>query len=137
MNSQRHILLVDDDLVDVMTVKRALGELRVNNPIKVARDGEEALAILRADIAHLPCIILMDINMPRMNGIEALSAIKADDALKHLPVVMLTTSRHDQDKVASFRLSVAGYMVKPVDYVQFVDLMRGLDLYWSISELPQ
>lgn len=137
MNSNRHILLVDDDSVDVMTVKRALRELRVANPVQVAQNGEEAMQVLRADPQNLPCIVLMDINMPRMNGIEALAAIKADDHLKQIPVVMLTTSRHDQDKVASFRLSVAGYMVKPVDYLQFVDLMRGLNLYWTISELPE
>lgn len=134
MRSKKPILVVEDDEVDVMTLKRACKELRIANPVLVAEDGELALDLLRT--GERPCLIMLDINMPRMNGIELLRVLKADDALKHIPVVMLTTSKEESDKLASFRLSVAGYMLKPVDYAQFVELMRTINLYWTLSEIP-
>lgn len=136
MRGKRPILLVEDDDVDVMTVKRALKEIHVTNRVEVAKNGEEALEYLRDHIKEEPCIILLDINMPRMNGIEFLKVAKQDDLLKMIPVVVLTTSREEQDKVESFKLSVAGYMVKPVDYQQFVDVMRTINIYWTLSEMP-
>ncbi len=92
---------------------------------------------LRAPENESPCIILLDLNMPRMNGIEFLRVAKQDETLKRIPVVVLTTSGEEQDKVDSFDLGVAGYMIKPVDYQQFVEVMRTIDLYWTLSELPQ
>ena len=136
MRSHISILLVEDDQVDVMTVKRALRELRVANPLHTAGNGEEALAFLRSPEHELPGIILLDLNMPRMNGIEFLRIAKQDDDLKKIPVVVLTTSAEEQDRVESFKLGVAGYMLKPVDYRQFVDVVRTIDLYWTLSELP-
>jgi CheY-like chemotaxis protein len=136
MRSTKPILLVEDDRVDVMTVRRALRDIKVTNPLDIASDGEEALAYLRDPDRVRPCIILLDLNMPRMNGIEFLRAIKAHPVRKRIPVIVLTTSRDDGDKVDSFNLGVAGYMVKPVDYGQFVEMMRMVDLYWTISELP-
>lgn len=133
MRTDRPILLVEDDTIDQMTVKRALRELRIANPLIVAESGEAALALL-ATLEELPCIALLDINMPRMNGLELLTAMKQDERLRRVPCVMLTTSKDDRDKLASFDRSVAGYMIKPVEYPQFVELMRTLDLYWSISE---
>lgn len=133
MRSDRAILLVEDDTIDQMTVKRALRELRITNPLLVAESGEEALEMLAA-AEELPCLALLDINMPRMNGIELLGAMKASERLRRIPVVMLTTSNDDRDKLASFDKSVAGYMIKPVEYPQFVELVRTLNLYWSISE---
>lgn len=130
------LLLVEDDLVDVMTIKRALKEIHVVNPLVHLENGEEAIAYLRDPGNEKPCIILLDLNMPVMNGIEFLQVVKHDDELKRFPVIVLTTSEEQQDKLNSFNLGVAGYMAKPVDYRQFVEVMRSIDLYWSISEMP-
>ncbi|WP_144159304.1 response regulator [Paraburkholderia sp. BCC1885] len=130
------ILLVEDDEVDIMTIRRALKEIHVVNPVIPQENGEQALAYLRDPANEKPCIILLDLNMPVMNGIEFLQVAKNDDQLKRFPVVILTTSEEQQDKVNSFNFSVAGYMAKPVDYRQFVEVMRSIDLYWSISEMP-
>jgi CheY-like chemotaxis protein len=136
MRGKQPILLVEDDEVDAMTVKRALNELRVTNRIDEAGNGEDALAFLRDPQNGRPGIILLDLNMPRMNGIEFLRAVKQDEELKSIPVVVLTTSTEEQDRVESFDLGIAGYMIKPVDYRQFVDVVRTIDLYWTLSELP-
>lgn len=130
------ILVVEDDEVDIMTIRRALKEIHVLNPIVPQENGERALAWLHDATNEKPCIILLDLNMPVMNGIEFLHIIKKDEQLRRFPVVVLTTSEEQQDKVNSFNFSVAGYMAKPVDYRQFVEVMRSIDLYWSISELP-
>ena len=131
------ILLVEDDQVDVMTVKRALKEIHVTNPVVNRENGEEALKYLRDPKSVKPCIILLDLNMPIMNGIEFLQVAKHEAQFKRIPVIVLTTSEEQQDKVNSFDLGVAGYMAKPVDYRQFVEVMRTIDAYWTISELPQ
>jgi CheY-like chemotaxis protein len=134
--TNRPILLVEDDQVDAMTVKRALKELHVTNPLVHVENGEAALTHLRDANADKPCIILLDLNMPIMNGIEFLQVAKLDAQLKRIPVVVLTTSEEQQDKVNSFNLGVAGYMAKPVDYRQFVEVMRSIDSYWTLSEMP-
>ncbi|MCL5061556.1 MAG: response regulator [Candidatus Thermoplasmatota archaeon] len=131
------IMLVEDDEVDAMTVRRALKELHVGNPLVQAENGEEALAYLRQPGQVKPCIILLDLNMPVMGGIEFLQIVKRDAALKRIPVVVLTTSDEQEDKVASFDLGVAGYIRKPVDYKQFVEAVRSIDAYWTLSELSQ
>jgi CheY-like chemotaxis protein len=133
----RAILLVEDDLVDAMTVRRALKTLHVSNRLEHVENGEEALAYLRDPGKGRPCIILLDLNMPVMNGIEFLQAVKADPDLKRIPVIVLTTSCEQRDVVESFQLGVAGYMRKPVDYQQFVETIRSIDAYWTISELPE
>lgn len=133
MRNGKPVLLVEDDIVDQMTVKRAFRELRVTNPLLTAENGEDALEQL-AGTRELPCMILLDVNMPLMNGLELLRALKEDERLRQIPVVMLTTSRDERDKLASFASSVAGYMIKPVDYSQFVELMRTVALYWTLSE---
>ncbi len=132
----RPLLLVEDDTVDVMTIKRAFKEIHVVNPIAHVENGEEALAYLRDGSNEKPCLILLDLNMPVMNGIEFLQVIKGDENLKRIPVIVLTTSEEQQDKLSSFNLGVAGYMAKPVDYRQFVEVMRSIDMYWTISEMP-
>jgi CheY-like chemotaxis protein len=134
--TNKPILLVEDDQVDVMTIKRALKEIHVMNPVVHMENGEEALAYLRKQDNERPCIILLDLNMPIMNGIEFLQVVKHDDQLRRFPVIVLTTSEEQQDKLNSFNLGVAGYMAKPVDYRQFVEVIRSIDLYWTISELP-
>ena len=135
MRTMRPILLVEDDRVDVMTIRRALNGIKVTNRLDVAGDGEAALAHLRDPENEQPCIVLLDLNMPRMGGIEFLRVVKADETLKTIPVVVLTTSRNEQDRLDSFKLGIAGYMVKPVDYGQFVEVVRTIDLYWTLSEL--
>lgn len=136
MRSTKPILLVEDDEVDAMTVERALKDIHVTNPLHIASDGEEALAHLRSPGRVKPCLILLDLNMPRMDGIEFLRVAKRDATMKHIPVVVLTSSSEEQDKTESFGLGVAGYMLKPVDYQQFVEVVRTIDMYWTLSELP-
>ena len=136
MKSKRPILLVEDDTVDILTIKRSLQEIHVTNRIDVAENGEEALKILREYTYERPCLILLDLNMPRMGGIEFLQIIKRDELFKRIPVVVLTTSSDEQDKIESFKLGVAGYMIKPVDYQQFVEVIKTIDLYWTLSEIP-
>jgi len=134
--TNKPILLVEDDHVDTMTVIRALKDIHVTNPLVRRENGEEALNYLRDSNNDQPCIILLDLNMPIMNGIEFLQGMKNDDQLKAIPVVVLTTSEEQQDKVNSLNLGVAGYMAKPVDYRQFVEVMRSIDTYWTTSEMP-
>jgi CheY-like chemotaxis protein len=127
---------VEDDQVDTMTVIRALKEIHVTNPVVQLENGEEALLYLQDPASEKPCIILLDLNMPIMNGIEFLQMVKHNDQLKRIPVIVLTTSEEQQDKMSSFNLGVAGYVVKPVDYRRFVEVMRSIDAYWNISEMP-
>jgi CheY-like chemotaxis protein len=136
MNNPFSILLVEDDMVDVMSVKRALRELNSNHILNVAGNGEEALVRLRDPANPLPGIILLDINMPRMNGLDFLKILKADERLRRIPAVVLTTSKEESDRLESFNLSAAGYMVKPVEYAGFVEVVRTIQGYWNLSEMP-
>lgn len=136
MRSNKPVLLVEDDKVDAMTVERAFRDLHVTNPLSVVGNGEEALSYLRDRENLRPCVILLDLNMPRMNGIEFLAVLRQDADLRSLPVVVLTTSKEEQDKIESFNLGVSGYMVKPVDYQKFVEVVKTIDIYWTLSELP-
>ena len=136
MRDYKPILLLEDDTVDAMTVKRALRDLKVTNPLVRAANGEEALVYLRDETKTKPCVILLDLNMPKMNGIEFLKIAKADDKLRRIPAIVLTTSKDDQDRFATFQLSIAGFIVKPVDYIKFVEAMKIVNLYWTLSELP-
>ncbi|MCJ7728582.1 MAG: response regulator [Sedimentisphaerales bacterium] len=136
MRDSKPIMLVEDDTVDAMTVKRALKDLKVLNPLIRTGNGEEALVYLRDDNNVKPCVILLDLNMPKMNGIEFLRVAKADEKLRRIPAIILTTSKDDQDRIQTFQLNVAGFIVKPVDYKKFVDAVRIINLYWTLSELP-
>lgn len=129
-------LLVDDDTVDVMTARRAFQRANVGAPMCTAGDGIEALARLRSDA--LPAarrVVLLDLNMPRMNGIEFLRELRADPALRATPVVVLTTSAGERDVSEAFALNVAGYFVKPTAFVDFVSLVASIHEYWSHVEL--
>jgi CheY-like chemotaxis protein len=137
MRDTRPVLLVEDDTIDAMTVRRAFRDLKVANPLVHTVNGEEALTYLKDETKAKPCLILLDLNMPKMNGIEFLGVAKVDPVLKKIPVVVLTTSSEERDVVQSFRLSVAGYIIKPVDYRNFVEAIRTIDLYWTLSELPE
>ena len=134
--TNKPILLVEDDEVDVLTVRRALKDLNVSNPLSVATNGEEALTVLRNRKSQRPAIILLDLNMPRMSGLEFLREARAEGCATGIPIVVLTTSRQDQDVVEGFNYNVAGYMIKPVDYSKFVEVMQAIDRYWTLSELP-
>jgi CheY-like chemotaxis protein len=140
MSKLLHILLVDDDDIDVMNVQRAFKRNNILNPLFVARDGLEALEMLRAEGADaIPKerrLVLLDLNMPRMNGLEFLRALRDDAELRFLTVIVLTTSDDERDKVEAYNLNVAGYIVKPVTFVAFVEAMAALNKYWSINELP-
>ena len=132
-----NILLVEDDQVDVMNVRRAFEKNRITNPLWVASDGVEALELLdRDEVPKGRLLVLLDLNMPRMNGIELLRKVRARDDLKHLPVVVLTTSNDERDRIEAYNLNVAGYILKPVTFVSFVEAMATLNKYWTLVELP-
>ena len=135
MRSTKPILLVEDDNVDAITVRRALKDINVPNGIVHQLDGENALEYLRSSNKR-PCVILLDLNMPRMNGINFLKIIKNDDELKQIPVIVITTSKDERDKMESFEFSVAGYIIKSADYKKFAEALKILNLYWTLSELP-
>lgn len=131
-----NILLVEDDEVDVMNVKRAFEKAHITNPLFVANNGLEALEKLRSrDIPNYRRLILLDLNMPKMNGIEFLRELRKDPELCSLPVVVLTTSRMDQDRIESYQLNVAGYLLKPVTFATFCELMVTLNKYWALVEM--
>ncbi|OGC10415.1 two-component system response regulator [candidate division KSB1 bacterium RBG_16_48_16] len=136
MHNDKSILLVEDDRVDAMTVRRAFSDLKVTNKLVAVGNGEEALVFLQNGNNDKPCLILLDINMPKMNGIEFLKIAKNDHGIKSIPVVILTTSQEERDRMEGFSNGVAGYMIKPVDYLQFVETMRTIQMYWTLSEIP-
>jgi CheY-like chemotaxis protein len=136
MQSSKPILLIEDHSVDVMTVKRAFKELDVTNELISAGDGEEALEYLNNHDAIRPCVILLDLNMPRMNGMEFMRIAKADESLKTIPIIVFTTSNTEQDITQSFELGAAGYMVKSVDYHKFIETIQTINSYWTLSKLP-
>ncbi|HEY9858023.1 MAG TPA: response regulator [Candidatus Obscuribacterales bacterium] len=135
-----NLLLVDDDEVDVMNVQRAFKKNNITNPLYIAANGLEALMLLRGKselaIPFQRRLILLDLNMPKMGGIEFLRELRADEALKHIPVIVLTTSNEDGDKVEAYNLNVAGYILKPVTFARFVEAMATLNKYWTLSEIP-
>ena len=135
MKDIKSILLVEDDSVDTMTVKRAFKKLEIKNPLSVCENGEIALEWLNKNREAMPALILLDLNMPKMNGIEFLKVIKQDEDFKMIPVVVLTTSEDQQDRLDSFKLSVAGYMLKSYSYPQFLELIQSINHYWEKSEL--
>ncbi len=134
------VLLVEDDEIDVMAVKRAFTELKIANPIHTAGDGLEALSILRGEEGQKPLskpyLILLDINMPRMNGIEFLKEIRKDPEHKSAIIFMLTTSNHEQDIIESYKQNVAGYIVKSDFDKGFLNVIELIDHYWRIIEFP-
>jgi len=136
-----NILLVEDDELDVMNVQRAFKKNNITNPLYVAGNGLEALDALRGKGRgpHVPAtrrIILLDLNMPRMGGIEFLRELRADPELGMITVIVLTTSDEERDKVEAYKLNVAGYILKPVTLQAFVEIMATLNKYWTVSELP-
>ena len=136
-----NMLLVEDDELDVMNVQRAFKKNNISNPLFIASNGIDALAMLRGEsgFTAVPAtrrIILLDLNMPRMGGIEFLRELRADPELAATTVIVLTTSDEDRDKVEAYKLNVAGYILKPVTLQAFVEIMATLNKYWTVSELP-
>jgi CheY-like chemotaxis protein len=145
MTSDRplNILLVEDDELDVMNVRRAFKKNNITNPLYVAGNGLEALDMLRGKpneagqtMPRDRRIILLDLNMPKMGGIEFLRELRADPELSAITVIVLTTSDEERDKVSAYKFNVAGYILKPVTLSAFVEIMATLNKYWTVSELP-
>ena len=135
------ILLVDDSEDDVMILQEGFTDSKLINIVSTVRDGEEAMAYLRRQgeykDVHLPGLILLDINMPKMNGFEVLKEIKADPALQHLPVIMLTTSDAETDVVKSYSNGASSYIKKPVNFDNLQEVVKTLELYWTlVSRIP-
>ena len=143
MIKEVNILLVEDDENDILAGRRAFEKNKIGNPLFVVQDGEEALEFLNNQGPYgnkekfpKPDIILLDINMPKMNGIELLSLIKREERFKMIPVVILTSSKREWDKIESYKLGVNSYIIKPVDFDKFAESILMINNYWSMSELP-
>lgn len=134
-----NVLLVEDDEVDVMNVKRAFLKNHLTYPIYHASNGVEALEILRGNkevkMPSTQRLILLDLNLPKMNGIEFLRELRADVTLKPIPVIVLTTSDEDRDKVEAYNFNVAGYIIKPVTFQNFVKTIATVSQYWELNQL--
>ena len=136
MKNSMPILLVEDDRADVLIARKAFSDLGITNEVIHTVNGEAALEYLRNEDNIKPCVILLDLNMPRMGGIEFLEIFKVDELLKNIPVVILTTSQERRDIAESFKLGVAGYIVKPINYKEFVEAIKIINNYWTLSILP-
>lgn len=138
MQSPQPILLVEDNPVDLDLTLRAFKRRHLNNTIELARDGEEALAwFARWEAgAPLPVVILLDINMPRIGGLEVLRQLKAHPRFRSIPVVMLTTSADSGDVHSAYQLGANSYIVKPVDFEKFMDVAIQIELYWAVLNTP-
>lgn len=128
------VLLIEDDMIEVMKLGRAITSLNLNHKIIEANNGEEALKLLE-EKDKLPDIILLDLNMPKINGIEFLKILKADDRLKYIPTIILTTSNNQRDLLECYKIGVAGYVLKPLKYEDYVSKIEKLLGYWSVNEL--
>jgi CheY-like chemotaxis protein len=132
-----NILLVEDDQVDVMNVRRAFRKNQAENAIHVASNGLQGLEMLRSHaVPDDRRIVLLDLNMPKMGGLEFLRELRADETLQATPVVVLTTSNDERDKIDAYNLNVAGYLLKPVTFESFLEVMTILNKYWTLAELP-
>lgn len=136
-----NILLVEDDEVDIMNVQRAFKKTKINNPLFIARNGVEALELLRGAngspaMNPQPKIILLDLNMPKMGGIEFLTELRRDPVFKSISVFVMTTSNEESDKLAAYNLNVAGYILKPLSFESFVQAISILNHYWMLCERP-
>jgi len=136
MAESKPILIVEDDRVDVLVLKRALRDLHVTNELACAANGEEALAYLQDKGKETPCLILLDLNMPRMNGFEFLTALRADDAANNIPVIVVTTSAEPQDVTRSAELGAIAYVVKACDYREFREKLRVIAPYVACAQPP-
>jgi len=136
------ILLVEDDAEDIELTLRALGEYHLANEVVVVRDGEEALdylysrGVYKSRARGNPAVMLLDLKLPKVDGLEVLQAVRGNDTLRLIPVVVLTSSREERDMVASYKLGVNGYVVKPVDFHEFVNAIKELGVFWAVINEP-
>ena len=136
MAKDLNVLLIEDNLIEIMKMKRTISLLELNHTITIANNGEEALEILE-DKSKYPDLILLDLNMPKVSGIEFLTILKANDDIKHIPTVILTTSDNQKDLEECYRIGVSGYMLKPLKYDDYVKKIEIVLSYWSINELKK
>ena len=142
MNQLGRILLVEDDPKDVELTLTALAEYNLANEVVVARDGAEALEYLyrrggfTTRAGENPAVLLLDLKLPKVDGLEVLRQIRSEEILKMIPVVVLTSSREERDMVASYRLGVNAYVVKPVDFHEFVNAIKELGVFWAVINEP-
>jgi CheY-like chemotaxis protein len=142
MNELGRILIVEDDPKDVELTLTALEEYNLANEVVVTRDGEEALDYLycrgnfKMRTSDNPAVLLLDLKLPKVDGLEVLQQIKSDEKLKMIPVVVLTSSREERDMVASYKLGVNAYVVKPVDFHEFVNAIKELGIFWAVINEP-
>jgi CheY-like chemotaxis protein len=139
-NKTIKILMIEDDEIDIMNIRRAFKKNNVTNPLHVTNNGIEALDYLidlvENSPSKMPKIILLDLNMPKMGGIEFLRKLRQNKNLKTISVFVMTTSSEDKDKVEAFNLNVAGYILKPLSMDQFMDVVSTLNSYWKLCEFP-
>jgi CheY-like chemotaxis protein len=142
MSELKRILLAEDNAADLELTLEALDHHRLANEVDVVRDGVEALDYLWRRGPHAsrpagnPAVVLLDLKMPKLDGLQVLKQVKADPALRQIPIVMLTSSREEQDLVESYRLGVNAYVVKPVDFTQFIEVVRQLGMFWAVVNEP-
>ena len=134
MTKSLNILLIEDDIIEVMKFNRVLKTLGLNHKIIEANNGEEALSILK-DKEIIPDVIFLDLNMPKINGIEFLQILKSDDYLKYIPAIILTTSNNHKDVLECYKIGIAGYVLKPLKYDDYLERIRKMLEYWSTNEL--
>ncbi|CAM1333069.1 response regulator [Tenacibaculum aestuariivivum] len=134
MEKQLNVLLIEDNSIEIMKMDRTISLLELKHTIKTAKTAEIALKILE-DKENLPDIILLDLNMPKINGIEFLSIIKNKDDLKHIPTIILTTSNNKKDIVECYKIGMSGYILKPLKYEEYVSKIKTTLSYWAINEL--
>lgn len=130
------VLLIEDDVIEVMKLNRTVSKLELPHKIIEANNGEEALKILQSK-DELPDIILLDLNMPKLNGIEFLNILKNDEILKYIPTIILTTSNNQKDLIECYKIGIAGYVLKPLKYDEYISKIEKLLAYWSINELKK
>jgi len=142
MRDLRPILLVEDSLQDAELTIAALARCQLLNPVVHVRDGEDALDYLRSTGRHAgqrhggPVVVLLDLKLPKLNGLQVLAEIRRDDALRHTPVVMLTASRQDRDLVESYEVGVNAFVVKPLDFDEFLSAVQELGMFWGMTNQP-
>ena len=136
MNKKLNILLIEDNLIEIMKMKRTISFLKLDHTIQEAKNGEEALEILK-DKSKFPDIILLDLNMPKISGIEFLSILKNNEDLKHIPTIILTTSDNQKDLFECYKIGVSGYILKPLKYDDYVKKIEAVLGYWSVNELKK
>lgn len=134
MTKSLNILLLEDDAIEVMKFNRVLKKLELNHKIIEANNGEQALDILK-NKEVIPDIIILDLNMPKLNGIEFLTILKNDEVLKYIPSIVLSTSANHKDMMDCYKIGIAGYMIKPLKYEDYMDRIQKLLAYWSSNEL--